>query len=283
MDCSGRWIRIALHHPWGQWLVWDGARWKREHDGAPIRLAKSIADNIWKTARDANDARLLRFAAMTASLRSINAMLELSQSDLPLVPDDMDGDGWLLNCLNGTVDLRTGELREHRREDSLTLLCPTRFDPAAKSPRWDKFLQDIFAGDVELIQFVQRFFGYSLTSDVREQVLPIFWGVGANGKSTLLNAFLQVLGSEYSMQAPPDLLMVKRADSHPTERADLFRKRFVSAIKTENGCRLAESLIKQLTGGERIRARRMRQDFWEFDPSHKMVLCTNHKIGRAHV
>ena len=268
---------VRFCHPWREWLIWDGARWKREVDGAPVRLAKSIADEIWATARDVDDGKLLKFAASVASRRAIDAMLALAQSDLPILPDEMDRDGWLLNCPNGTLDLRSGTLREHRREDSLTLLCPTRFNPKAKAPRWERFLKVVFAGDAELIRFVQRCLGYSLTGDVREQILLILWGVGANGKSTLLNAFLHALGTDYAMQAAPDLLITKRGDSHPTERADLFRKRFVSAVETEDGRKLAESLVKQLTGGERIRARRMRKDFFEFNPTHKLVLCTNHK------
>jgi putative DNA primase/helicase len=119
--------------------------------------------------------------------------------------------------------------------------------------------------------------GYCLTADVSEQKLPIFHGTGANGKSTLLNAFMDVVGSDYTMQAMPDFLMEKRGESHPTEKASLFGKRFVSCVETESSRKLAESTVKMLTGGEKIMARRMREDFWEFSPSHKLVLCTNHK------
>ena len=118
--------------------------------------------------------------------------------------------------------------------------------------------------------------GYCLTADVSEQKLPIFWGTGANGKSTLLNAFMEVIGSDYTMQAMPDFLMERKHDTHPTEKASLFGKRFVSCVETESSRKLAESTVKMLTGGERIMARRMREDFWEFEPSHKLVLCTNH-------
>jgi putative DNA primase/helicase len=268
---------VRYCHPWKKWLVWDGQRWKLDDDGGIIRLGKSVPDAVWREALASGDDRARRYAAATASDAKIRAMLSLAAAEVPIQPNDMDANPWLLNCPNGTVDLRTGKLREHRREDSLTQLCPTAFNPEAESYAWDRFLEDVFDGDGELIEFVQRLFGYILTGDVREQVLPIFWGSGANGKSTLLNSFMHAVGPDYSMQAVPDLLMQKRSDGHPTERADLFRKRFVSAVETEQNRKLAESMVKMLTGGERIRVRRMREDFWEFEPTHKIVLCTNHR------
>ena len=184
---------------------------------------------------------------------------------------------WLLNCSNGTLDLRTGELRQHRHEDNLTKLCPTNFKPEAESYCWDRFLEGVFGGHQPTIDFVQRFAGYCLTGDVSEQILAVCYGVGSNGKSTLLNAIQDTLGLDYAMAAPAALLTVKRNEVHPTELADLFGKRFVVSQETEDGNRLAESLVKQMTGGDRIRARRLREDFWQFVPTHKLVLCTNHK------
>ena len=271
----GREVRFC--HPWKKWLVWDGRRWKVDDDGTVLRLAKSVSDDIWREARGTGSDAALKFAVASAKAQSVAAILKLAACDVAVLPDDLDADGWQLNCANGTVDLRSGELRPHDRDDRLTMICPTAFDLDAKAPTWERFLNDVFDGDGELIAFVQRYLGYSLTGDVREQVLPIFWGEGANGKSTLLNAFLHVVGKDFAMQAPSDLLLLKKGESHPTERADLFRKRFVSAVETEAGRKLAESLVKALTGGDRIRARRMREDFWEFAPTHKLILCTNHK------
>src|SRR5262249_33973270 len=132
------------------------------------------------------------------------------------------------------------------------------------------------AGNEPLIRFVQRALGYCLTGSVQEQILLIFWGSGSNGKSLLLNVILDLLGDDYAIKAPPDFLMVKTG-AHPTERADLFGKRRVVAVETEAGARLAEALVKDLTGGDLIRARRMREDFWQCAPTHKLILCTNHK------
>jgi putative DNA primase/helicase len=206
-------------------------------------------------------------------------MLELARSEpgIAVLPDQLDRDPWLVNCVNGTLDLRDGKLRGHRREDYLTKLCPTPFDPEAACPAWERFLLAIFRQDGELIRFVQRLLGRALSGDVSEQILPIFWGGGANGKSTLVNAIMRVMGPDYAMKASPDLLMSRRGERHPTELADLFGMRLVVASETHQGRRLDEALIKDMTSGERIRARRMREDFWEFDPTHKIILLTNHK------
>jgi putative DNA primase/helicase len=230
--------------------------------------------------------RVIKHCLKSESMERLNAMLESARSEagIPILPEELNRDGMLLNCGNGTLELRTGKLREHRPEDFITKLCPVAFDPHARCETWLRFLADIFpagdaakdAGDGELIGWLQRFLGYCLTGDVREQILPIFWGKGANGKSTLLNVLLEMLGTDYAIKAPTDLLMVK-GDAHPTEKADLFGRRLVVCLETEEGRRLAESLVKDLTGGDRIRARRMREDFWEFSPTHKVILCTNHK------
>jgi putative DNA primase/helicase len=124
---------------------------------------------------------------------------------------------------------------------------------------------------------VQRVLGYTLTGVTEEHVLPFCHGTGANGKSTKVETLLKMMGLDYAMKAPPDLLMAKRGESHPTERADLFGKRFVACVETEEGRRLAEALVKELTGGDRVRARRMREDFWEFAPTHHVWLVGNHK------
>jgi putative DNA primase/helicase len=128
----------------------------------------------------------------------------------------------------------------------------------------------------QLVAFLQRAIGYSLTGDVSEQCFFLLYGTGANGKSTLINTILLLLAL-YGMKATTELLMQSKNDRHPTERADLFGKRFVAAIETEEGHRLHEAFLKEVTGGDRIRARRMREDFWEFEPTHKVWLATNHK------
>ena len=170
-----------------------------------------------------------------------------------------------------------GNRCEHRREDYITKLCQIGYQPDALCPTWLKTLNRCFNNDYELIDFLQRFIGYCLTGDVSEQVLCIWHGVGANGKSTLLGAIMEMLGPDYSMKAGADMLLVKRGSEHPTALTDLHGKRFSVAIETAEGNRIAENIVKELTGGDRIRARRMREDYWEFMPTHKVVLACNHK------
>jgi putative DNA primase/helicase len=189
----------------------------------------------------------------------------------------MDRDPFLLNVENGTLDLRTGKLREYRRGDLITRLAPVRYSSAAEITTWSRVLSEIFRGDAELIHFWQMLCGICLTGDVSPQILPVLYGSGANGKSTILNVLLEILGPDYAMSAPPGLLTLRKGERHPTELAALFGKRLVVDSETAEGAQFNESLVKQLTGGDKISARRMREDFWTFAPSHKILLCTNHK------
>lgn len=268
---------------WGCWLVWNGRSWAEKQEAAVEQHAKDAVRAIYAESHAAEAAdmrqRLADHAVRSESARSIKAMIDLARSErgVPVTPDKLDGDPWLLNCVNGTIDLRTGTLLKHRREFLLTKMCPTPYEESARGEHWPRFLETIFDGNRELIDFVQRLFGYCITGSVAEQALPVLWGCGANGKSTLLNAVMSVLGPDYSMQAPAGLLVTKKTEHHPTELADLFGKRMVSSTETGQGNRLDEALVKQLTGGDRIRARRMRENMWEFRPTHKLLLCTNHK------
>lgn len=270
-------------HPWEKWMVWDGMRFCIDETGAVDRLAKETVRSIHLEAANETDQSrreaIAKFALSSESATRRAAMVRLARSEtgVPILPAELDSDRFAMTCLNGTLDLKTGALRAHDRRDLSTKLCPVRYDPSATCPRWLAFLERIFAANESLIQFVQRVCGMCLSGDVSEQILFVFHGIGANGKSVLLTLLLSVLGSDYGMQAPPDLLMEKRNDAHPTERADLYGKRLVCSIETDDGRRLAESLVKQLTGGDRIRARRMHQDHFEFAPTHKIILAANHK------
>ncbi len=267
-------------YPWSKWLVYDGLRWRVDDRGAVVRLAKDTVRAIFEEAKEAPDdetaKRLGKWAISSQSEGKIKSMIALAQSEpgVPVLPEEMDVSRDLLNVLNGTIDLRTGELREHRREDLLTKLAPVEYTPGTEAPTWIATLERSLPSPA-LRAFFKKLCGYALTGAVSEQVLAVLYGTGANGKSTVLNALLAVVG-DYGMQAAPDLLVAKKS-AHPTELADLFRMRFVASIEVEDGSRLAESLVKQLTGGDRVKARRMRQDFWEFEPTHKVIMACNHK------
>lgn len=266
---------------WDEWLIWDGARWQRDETGAARRLAQDVADLRFRFAISSPDSTAdnIKFAESCSNTARITAMLREAavQFSIAITHEDLDRNPWLLNCPNGTVDLRTGELRPHCKEDLITKLCPTNYNPEAGSYNWDRFLEGIFAGSSPLVDFMQRFLGYSLTGEIQSELLPIFYGVGSNGKTTLIEAYQDAIGPDYTMAAEKDLLMSKEKQTHPTERADLFGKRFVSCVETGSGKGLDETLVKQLTGRDKIRARRMFENFWQFDPTHKLILCTNHK------
>jgi putative DNA primase/helicase len=268
---------------WGKWLAWDNRRWAIDDMGHIEQWAKRTARGIYREASETGDVderrAIVAFGKSSESAQRRAAMLSLARSEppIPIRPEVLDQDGWLLNCPNGTLDLRTGKLRTHRQNDYITKLCPVDYFPDATAPTWEDFLRRILDCNEGIIRFVHRLAGYFLTGDTSEQLLPIFHGVGANGKSTLINAILEVLGVDYAMKAPPEMLLARKQDAHPTERADLFGKRFVAMVETDDGRRLAESIVKELTGGDRLRARRMREDFWEFAPTHKVVLACNHR------
>lgn len=268
--------KVRYCHAWRQWLVWDGARWAVDSDGAMIRLGKSVVEALWHEVPQTDmSAKITAFVKSSCSDTGIKNMLALAAPEVAILPDQMDTNPYLLNCPNGTVDLRTGCLREHRKEDCLTKLCPVEFDAEALSPNWDRFIETVFP-DKGIAGFVQRFFGYTLTGEVREQLIAIFHGGGSNGKSTMLSTIQNVVGFEYSSAAPEGLLMAKKFDSHPTDKATLFGRRLVVAQETDQGRKLDEATVKRLTGGDRISARRMKEDFWDFTPTHKIVQSTNY-------
>ena len=206
-----------------------------------------------------------------------HAEIVRSEPSIPGTPDAFDTNVWVLNCPNGQLDLRTGTLSEHRREDYITKLCPVEYGADAICPTWLATLDTCLNHNSELIDYLQRFVGYCLTGNASEQVLNIWHGTGANGKSTILNALMDILGLDYAMKANTNLLLRRRNPDHPTGLTDLHGKRLVACIESDDGRCLAEALVKELTGGDPIRARRMRENFWQFTPTHKIVLACNHR------
>ena len=229
---------------------------------------------------DKDDARKLwNHAQRTENNRKIQDMIERASKEpgVCILPDTLDADTWLFNVTNGTLDLRTCQLRPHRPEDFITKLCPVAYDPAATAPEWNRFLDRIFGGNGDLIRFIQRAVGYTLTGTTVERCLFLFHGVGANGKSTILSVLRALLG-DYSSQTPAETLMVKRNGAIPNDIARLKGARFVCAVETEEGRQLAESLVKWLTGGEDlITARFMRGEWFDFRPTFKLYIASNHK------
>jgi putative DNA primase/helicase len=261
------------------WYVWDGQRWaldkSRRHHAFAQRAALSIKDEI-HAGMDA-DARkaLLRWAAQSQDSRRINGMISEARPMFAARAERFDQQPMLLNVLNGTVDLATGELREHKRQDLLTQLAPVEYNPAAKAPRWRRFMREILP-DVDTRAVVQRALGYSLTGDTREQVVFIPWGSGSNGKSTLLTAIREILG-DYFQEAPPGFVKVKRFDGHPAELMLVKTRRVVAVIEQSERTQLNVELLKLLTGGEQVTARHMYREFEQFKMTAKVWLRYNEK------
>jgi len=287
-----------LHYcyPFKSWQCWSGKHWQEDLTGEIVRRVKDtqamlfrwaaaeikklgkIGDDQEKAAKFKQLTTLMNHVLKWENAKLIAASIDLARSEpgIPLLPRQLDTDPFLFNVLNGTVDLRSGRLREHRREDLISKLAPVEYNPDAKCPMWERCVYRWMDGRAGLIRYLQRTAGYALTADVREQCLFFFHGSGSNGKTTYLGTLLKMMG-DYGMQAVSELLMAKHNEAHPTERADLFGRRFVCTIETEDGKRMAEALMKQMTGGDRMRARKMHKDFFEFSPTAKILLAANHR------
>jgi putative DNA primase/helicase len=257
---------------WGQWLVWNGSCWRRDD-------TLSIFDEARKICREAADqCGKKQIAQRVRSAQTVAAVERLARADRQhaATVDQWDADPWLLNTPGGVVDLHTGKMRHATREDYCSKM--TAAAPGGDCQRWQRFLGDVTASDKELQDYIQRMFGYILTGVTFEHALFFFYGTGANGKSVFLNTIAGVLG-DYSRVAPIETFIASHTESHPTDLAGLQGARLVIATETEDGRRWAESKLKSLTGGDRISARFMRQDYFDFTPQFKLGFAGNHRPG----
>lgn len=278
--------------PWAKGLAWDGTRFEIDEVGhwphAAAETARAMFEEAVVALRSAmarDDADRIKiakadmaWAAKSQSSSRLAAMVQVARTmpSITVAHERLDADPMLLNVANGTIELRSGELRPHRRDDLLTKRAPVVFDPHATAPTWDAFLLRAMGGSSELVAFLQRLIGYALTGDVSEHVVAFFWGPGANGKSTF-DATLHAMLGDYATPAPRGLIFRSRGERHPTELASLHGRRFVTCSEIEEGQAFDEALTKDLTGGDPIECRRMREDFWSYRPTHKLFLAGNHK------
>lgn len=279
--------RLAMAHgqelryctDWGKWLIWDGARWDMDKTGHVMRRAKLIAHGIADEKVLGMEFKdLASHSLRSQSLRGLQAMITLASSELPIpvVAEQLDSDPWLLNCTNGTIDLQTGEFRKARREDLLTKQTPVVYDAGAECPTWITFLHRILNDDEELMKFVQRGVGYSLTAKTTERAIFLLYGKGRNGKSTFLETIRALIG-DYAMRTPTETLLQKDRGAIPNDIARLKGARFVIASETDEGKTLAASKLKELAGGDMVSARFLRAEYFEFMPTFKIWIGTNHK------
>jgi putative DNA primase/helicase len=288
---TGNAERMAARHganlchvtEWSQWLVWDGKRWAQDRTAEVGRLAKDTVRAIYQEAA-ANDNEEIRkavalWAAKSEGADKRAAMVKLCAMEpgLQALPEALDTELWRVTCLNGEINLYTGGLEAHRREGRSTKLLPLAFDPLAECPVFLQFLADITGNNTELVTYIQRIIGYSLTGSTKEQCLFFLYGTGCNGKSTLLEILMRMFG-EYSRKADMATFMIKTNDGGPrNDVAALRGARFVTASEAEGGKRLAEGLIKEITGGDTINARMLFKEAFEFLPQLKLMLAANYK------
>ena len=263
------------------WLHWDGRRWERDAEGRAVELGKQfircIHHQAVEVAHRTGAEKATKWSVLSARASRIEAMLRLARSEpgLALRPSDLDCHTNLLNVANGTVSLTTGTLRPHEPSDLMTRMTPVRWNAAASAPRFRAFLERI-QPDPELRAFIQKWFGYCLSGDMREQAFVFFYGHGQNGKSVLVNVVAHVLG-EYAMTAPRSAFTPRRSDGPTNDMAGFAGIRMVTSQETDHATPLSESLIKQVTGGDRIRARHLYREYFEFQPEFKVTMSGNHK------
>lgn len=276
--------RIRYVHTWGAWLIWDGTRWVKDETGEIHRLARETVRAMYAEAADTEDSgarqSLAKWATSSESAGKLKAMVDLAQSEpgVAMHHTALDASPWLLNCLNGTIDLRTGQLHPHNRSDMLTKRIAVVYDPNATAPTWDRFLARITEDNAELSAYMQRAAGYTLTGTTTEQCLFFLYGGGANGKSTFVEAMADLMG-DYWQKAPTEMIMLQRNTGIPNDLARLPGARMVVTGELSQGRKLDEAKVKDLTGGDTISARFMREEWFDFRPVFKLWMFGNHKPG----
>jgi P4 family phage/plasmid primase-like protien len=268
---------------WKCWLVWDGIRWKKDATHEVTRRAKETVRSIYveaaETEEDGLRQQLVKHARRSEFRNRLDAMLHLaiSEKSIPILPEELDTDIWSLNCPNGTLDLQTGQLRPAIRDEYITKQINVPFDAAAACPQWNEFIEQIMDGDAQRVGYLQKILGYALTGDTSEQCLFMLIGTGANGKSVLLETVQGILGDDYGKSTPTETIMSKERQSIPNDLARLTGTRLVTVNEVDEGRRMSESLVKQMTGGDTITARFLHGEFFDFTPQFKLFIRANHK------
>jgi putative DNA primase/helicase len=282
----GRHMRYC--EAWGCWLTWRQGRWVVDDTGRVMRFAKQTVKRLLEELDDmegiAERKAFLAHITRSLSMRSLEAMVKSARSEpgIAVTPELFDRDPWLFNVKNGTIDLRTGELRPHQRDDLLTKMSPVSYDEQAECPLWIKFLGEIYAGDQELVTFIQKATGYTLTGSTREQVLFICHGSGTNGKSTQIRVMSALMGEgEYALKTNFRAFAEATSQRQPASIeyyiAKLYNVRLAYASEGDEGAKFSEGLIKDVTGGEPITGRHPYGRPFTFQPLFKLWFGTNHE------
>jgi putative DNA primase/helicase len=273
---------IRYNAAWKKWMVWQNTHWQTD-DGALIHekglaMVRNIYDDLLKTDDYRDRIEIEKYAMLSESVRRREAFVKAASwiTELNISSDDLDNNPWLLNVKNGTINIRDGEFYEHRQEDMITKLANVEYDPKADCPFWKQFIREIMDCNAEIIGFLQTAAGWALTGDTSEQTMFILFGSGANGKSTFLNTIMYLLG-DYAIATPTETFMRKNTDQITNDIARLRGTRFVTTTEAEQGRRLSEPLIKQITGNDRMTARFLYGEYFNFVPTFKIFMASNHK------
>lgn len=286
---AGNGERFAAQHSdkmryccdWGKWLFYDKRRWSLKA-GTEVanRLAVETARNILLEAEGKSYEQrgpILQWSYRSESKARLAAMLDCARWVVPVPAylKDFDTDSWLLNCLNGTIDLRIGKLRPHNSRDMVTKLANVGFDENAKCPLWLECLETWMGGDEKKIDYLQRTLGMCLTGDICARAFPIFYGGGKNGKSSCLDTVTEIMG-DYGSIGIENLLEQKTLPQHPCDIADLMGKRLIVVDETKENMKLRTALVKRMTGDRKLKGRFMRQNPFDFNTTHKTIMMTQH-------
>lgn len=280
------------------YVAWDGKRWLPGAELSVEHWAKAVIRDLYREAAElaggaadasgdgereqiANEAQeLMKWAISSEKAKMVTAMLMLARSACAVDIDQFDREPWLFNCQNGTIDLRTGELRAHRREDYLMQIGSVAYDPTATCPRWERFIREIMLDDMEMVAYLQRALGYALSGDTSPQEWYLMVGEGENGKTVLMETIAAIFGEYAHMMLPETITMTgqpRRGQDASPDIAILKGKRFVRVTETQEGARIDASRIKSLSGSDEQTARFHYKGFFTFRPTAKMFIYTNHK------
>jgi P4 family phage/plasmid primase-like protien len=288
----GNAIRLRKNHgenirycgTWDKWLIWQNSHWEVDSKSKIVELAKNTADLIADEVEYETDPDKIKniqsWCKRSQSVERINAMIKLAKSDPHIVVSstDFDKNPWLLNMNSGTIDLRTGRLSPHNKYDLLTQKINIDYDINASANTWRRFLDQIMCDNQELVDYLQKVAGYSLTGSTREQKLFFLYGAGANGKSTYIETIMKLLG-QYACSTPTETFIAKKGSSGiNNDVARLRTARFVKASEFEKNSKLNEALIKQMTGEDSITARFLFKEFFDFKPQFKIFILSNYKL-----
>lgn len=267
-----------------KWYCWTGKVWTLDNTGEIKKLADEIINDMKREAFAEKDEdkqeELLKWANRSASSKGKEAMVKETQhlQDIPVLPEEMDNSTDYVNCQNGIINLRNGELLPHDSNFAMTKICYAECDTSGKKPElWLRFLNDVTNGDVELQNYLQKCVGYSLSGSIREQCAFFLYGMGNNGKSTFLDTIADLMGT-YAANVQPETIMMRNGNNNGanSDIARLQSVRFVVSEEPTAGVRLNEGLVKQLTGGGKVTCRFLYGDDFEYQPEFKIWLGTNH-------